>query len=145
MILDYWYFNLNRTSFLDKISTILPPFVYRFEIIKKKFFTDHNVYGLTVITSRGNKYNADKFIESKSFELKSPRCIIQISSLIPFGCMFVIVRLKINLGIEYSADVTHTPSITSLIKKKKEEKIQKMECLALFLSCIINIMIDIFI
>lgn len=69
-------------------------------------------YKLTVITSRGNKYNADKLIESSSFELNRPRCIMQISSLIPFWWMFVIVRLKINLGIEYNADVIQTPAIT---------------------------------
>lgn len=68
---------------------------------------------LTVITSSGSKYNAAKLIESNSFELNRPRCIIQISSFIPFLCIFVTVRLKINFGIEYSADVIHTTQITS--------------------------------
>lgn len=77
---------MEKTTFFKKISIIFLC-VYSFEIIgfiKRNYFTDHNVCELTVITSRGNKYNADKFIESKSFELKSPRCIMQISSLIPF-------------------------------------------------------------
>lgn len=69
-------------------------------------------YELTVITNSGSKYNADKLIESSSFELNRPRCIIQISSLIPLRWMFVMVRLKINLGIEYNADVIQTPAIT---------------------------------
>lgn len=67
---------------------------------------------LTVITSNGSTYNAAKLIESSSFELNSPRCIIQISSFMPFSWMFVMVRLNMNFGIEYKADVIHTPNIT---------------------------------
>lgn len=67
---------------------------------------------LTVITSNGSTYNAAKLIESSSFELNSPRCIMQISSFMPFSWMFVMVRLNMNFGIEYKADVIHTPNIT---------------------------------
>lgn len=90
--------------------------VFERERMKKKQHAVCNrvgrIHKLTVITSRGSIYNADKLIESNSFELNRPRCIMQISSLIPLRWIFVMVRLKINLGIEYNADVIQTPAIT---------------------------------
>lgn len=83
---------------------------------------------LTVITSSGNKYSAAKLIESNSFELNRPRCIMQISSDIPFWCILVIVRLKINFGIEYNADVIQTPSITSCIDQYPFQLMLKYYC-----------------
>lgn len=85
----------------------------------------HSFELLTVITSSGNKYRAKKLIESSSFELKADLSMMQISSVTPLSprWIFVIVRLKMNFGIEYKADVIHTPAIT-ICKCKFSNKTQ---------------------
>lgn len=55
---------------------------------------------LTVITSNGAKYKKPKFIKSNNFESYNLRCDIQIVSALPSLNVFVIVRTKINFGIE---------------------------------------------
>lgn len=75
---------------------------------------DNFCKSLTVITSNGRTYNNAKLMKSSSFELNWLRSITQISSLISLlVCTFVIVRLKINFGVEYMADFIHTTTITS--------------------------------
>lgn len=66
----------------------------------------------TDITRTGNTYKAAKLIESKIFELNNVLFKIQISSVNPLLCSFVTVRLNINFGIEYKADVIQTATIT---------------------------------
>lgn len=92
-------------------------FVHSFVFYKIFRFPSNTNYAhsfelLTVITSSGNKYNADKLIESSSFELNIALSMMQISSAIPLRWILVMVRLNINFGIEYNADVIHTPAIT---------------------------------
>ncbi len=78
---------------------------------------------LTVITSNGSTYSNAKLMKSNSLELNWLRSITQISSLISLlVCTFVIVRLKINFGVEYTADFIHTTTITSCNKIWKIKK-----------------------
>lgn len=125
----YHLWNGNRTCKPNRIIHYL--FIanartcrYSMVVLRRQVNKDNEKYELTVITSNGNKYNAAKLIESNSFELKRPRCMMQISSAIPvFWWTLVIVRLKINFGMEYSADVIHTPATTNykMIKIKIEK------------------------
>lgn len=39
----------------------------------------------------------------------------------PLLCTFVMVRLKINFGVEYKADVIHTQTITNCIEREKKK------------------------
>lgn len=81
----------------------------------------HSFESLTVITSSGNKYNADKLIESSSFELNMALSMMQISSATPLRWILVMVRLNINFGMLYNADVIQTPAIT-ICKCEQTEK-----------------------